>query len=230
LEVAKKPKHRRKSEPGPASSIFAAVWRRKWILTGIAIVAAAGFVWATLPDASKQALVEHLSRLFKGGRTLVSYRLMADGQQLESGAVLYTGDRFHIEVGASRQCYLYVVHKNAARVSRVYPSEATGLRNPIQGSVRIPLDERGYFQLHPPVGLESFHFVASDQPIQMIEALLPVNYFDGDSEEGEALINAMSSRDILVVRDSTGAPIPSASGNILVERFVLEHRGTVGAD
>lgn len=161
------------------------------------------------------------------------FQVRSDNRRLKSGAILHSGNSFHIEVDLPEKSYLYIVLLDAVgQVWRLYPTKLTGRENPIRGKVRVPRDPTGEFTLDEKTGTERIIIFAQASPSKAIEQeLQEVRDAPNASTagQGKVLSKAVQARGVFVefskTEENGQAPesVLSSLGQPAVE-FLIDHR------
>ena len=145
-------------------------WAFKAGAPALGAVAVVCLVWVSLPMEFDAHLV---------GRHIHQIR---DSQEFEvrEGDTLYSGDRFKIEVGASRDAYVYLIGlHHGGEFQQIFPNPERPANNLVSKGERRVFPER-FWYLDENTGTETMFILASRAPVDDLDGIL-----DG-IEEGTA--------------------------------------------
>jgi len=161
------------------------------------------------------------------------FQIISDSRILKNGAILKSGDKYHIELFFPEEQYVYIVLLDSQDLTyRLYPTQLTGQENPVKGKLRIPSNYNLNFELDKNTGIEHIliftQFTRSEALERQLPSITNTTQFIS-SNNSQLLKQAVQTRGSFV---STTQPesaesgpehVISTFGQAAVE-FIIDHR------
>jgi len=167
------------------------------------------------------------------------HRLGGDGnsEQLVDGAAVALGDRLVLKLASDRRTWAYVFNDDGSGPAVLFPLEADGQRNPLEGAPErtLPgLDARGRplaWQISANAASEEFVIVLADAPVVALEQAISSwrrateGQVPGETRGAARLVPAPSPRtaDSAALREALSRLDPDANAHWRIWRLRLPH-------
>jgi pimeloyl-ACP methyl ester carboxylesterase len=156
----------------------------------------------------------------------------ANSEPLRAGSALRDGDRFSLQLEATRGAWFYVYGVDSTdHVQRLFPSPAAGGQQAPLTSLRLPEKKSSYFILDQHKGVERIYIFARDEPDARLDSIGTA--LTNSGRDGQAVIEELASyfeslRGVAGVVPRSPGPdgateIPNVLGGA-TEILIFEHR------
>ena len=118
---------------------------------------------------------------------------------IREGATMYSGDRFRVGVQPSKDCYVYLVVRDAQQRVNVFFPSAQAVNNRVEADRELYMPGEGLsFELGKETGTETIYVLASEQNLTDVDELVRV-------------LQDVQTRDVFVVHSGSGGAVQKAA-------------------